>query len=79
MIDDHNNKTRSGLYSFQLHVNEFGDLVRITEHGLWCDGQVGVITKVPVGIRGRWAILLTSGELIATLHGSSLEVINESR
>ena len=56
-----------------------GDLVRIqTSIGAW-EGKVGVVTKVPVGIRGRWAILLTSGELIATLHGSSLEVINESR
>ena len=56
-----------------------GDLVRITEHGLWCDGQVGVITKVPVGIRGRWAILLTSGELFGTLHRSWLEVISATR
>jgi hypothetical protein len=46
--------------------------------GHW-EGQMGIVTKVPVGIRGRWAILLTSGELIATLHGSSLEVINASR
>ena len=55
-----------------------GDLVRILGSeflGHW-EGQVGIVTKVPVGIRGRWAILLTSGELIATLHGSSLEVIN---
>ena len=55
-----------------------GDLVRILGSdflGSW-EGQVGIVTKVPVGIRGRWAILLTSGQLIATLHGSSLEVIN---
>ena len=57
-----------------------GDLVRIA--GAWggilthWEGQVGIVTKVPVGIRGRWAILLTSGELIATLHRSRLEVIN---
>jgi hypothetical protein len=58
-----------------------GDLVRIRASdflGHW-EGQMGIVTKVPVGIRGRWAILLTSGELIATLHGSSLEVINASR
>ena len=61
-----------------------GDLVRIAGSlaawdtpGRYANlGQVGIVTKVPVGIRGRWAILLTSGELIATLHGSSLEVIN---
>ena len=56
-----------------------GDLVRIRTSeflGDW-QGQVGIVTKVPVGIRGRWAILLTSGQLIATLHGSSLEVIND--
>ena len=55
-----------------------GDLLRIRASeflGDW-QGQVGIVTKVPVGIRGRWAILLTSGQLIATLHGSSLEVIN---
>ncbi len=58
-----------------------GDLVRIRASdflGHW-EGQMGIVTKVPVGIRGRWAILLTSGELIATLHGSSLDVINASR
>ena len=58
-----------------------GDLVRIRASEFLGDwhGQMGIVTKVPVGIRGRWAILLTSGELIATLHGSSLEVINASR
>ena len=56
-----------------------GDLVRIRAALATWEGQVGIVTKVPVGIRGRWAILLTSGELIATLHGSALEVINESR
>ena len=53
-----------------------GDLVRIAEPLMSYQGQVGIVTKVPVGIRGRWAILLTSGELIATLHRSRLEVIN---
>jgi len=55
-----------------------GDLVRILGSdflGSW-EGQVGIVTKVPMTERGRWAILLTSGQLIATLHGSSLEVIN---
>ena len=57
-----------------------GDLVRIAGGFLatW-EGQVGIVTKVPMTERGRWAILLTSGQLIATMHGSSLEVINESR
>jgi len=56
-----------------------GDLVRIAGSLAAWEGQMGIVTKVPMGIRGRWAILLTSGELIATMHGSSLEVINESR
>ena len=57
-----------------------GDLVRIA--GSWggvlatWEGQVGIVTKVPMTERGRWAILLTSGQLIATMHGSALEVIN---
>ena len=58
-----------------------GDLVRIQASdflGSW-EGQVGIVTKVPVGIRGRWAILLTSGELIATRLMSRMEVINASR
>ena len=42
-------------------------------------GQVGIVTKIPMTERGRWAILLTSGELIATMFRSRLEVINESR
>tara|TARA_B100000131_G_scaffold260774_1_gene256733 strand:- start:31 stop:222 length:192 start_codon:yes stop_codon:yes gene_type:complete len=55
-----------------------GDLVRILGSdflGSW-EGQVGIVTKVPRILGGRWAILLTSGQLIATLHASSLEVIN---
>ena len=57
-----------------------GDLVRI--NGSWggilvtWEGQVGIVTKVPVGIRGRWAILLTSGELIATRLMSRMEIVN---
>jgi predicted heme/steroid binding protein len=57
-----------------------GDLVRI--NGSWggilvtWEGQVGIVTKAPMTERGRWAILLTSGQLIATMHGSALEVIN---
>ena len=53
-----------------------GDLVRIAEPFMDYEGQVGVVTKVPVGIRGRWAILLTSGELIATRLMSRMEVVN---
>ena len=56
-----------------------GDLVRIAEPFMGYEGQVGIVTKVPMTERGRGAILLTSGQLIATMHGSSLEVINESR
>ena len=56
-----------------------GDLVRIAEPFMSYQGQVGVVTKIPMTERGMWAILLTSGELIATMHGSALEVINESR
>ena len=53
-----------------------GDLVRIRAALATWEGQVGIVTKVPRILGGRWAILLTSGQLIATLHGSSLEVIN---
>ena len=59
-----------------------GDLVRIAEPFMGYEGQVGIVTKIPMSPTsegGRWAILLTSGQLIATMHGSSLEVINESR
>jgi hypothetical protein len=60
-----------------------GDLVRIA--GSWggilvtWEGQMGIVTKAPMTERGRWVILLTSGQLIATMHGSALEVINASR
>ena len=43
------------------------------------EGQVGIVTKAPMTERGRWASLLTSGQLIATMHGFALEVINERR
>ncbi len=56
-----------------------GDLVRIAQPFLTYQGQVGIITKVPRTERGAWAILLTSGELIATMNMENLEVINESR
>ena len=56
-----------------------GDLVRIAQPFLTYQGQVGIITKVPRTERGVWAILLTSGELIATMNMENLEVINESR
>ena len=42
-------------------------------------GQVGIVTKIPMTERGMWAILLTSGELIATRLMSRMEVVNESR
>ena len=42
-------------------------------------GQVGIVTKIPMTQRGMWAILLTSGELIATRLMSRMEVVNESR
>ena len=56
-----------------------GDLVRIALPFLSYQGQVGIITKVPRTERGRWAIRLTSGELIATRIVSRMEVINASR
>ena len=56
-----------------------GDLVKIAQPFLSYQGQVGIITKVPRTERGAWAILLASGELIATMNRENLEVINESR
>ena len=56
-----------------------GDLVRIALPFLSYQGQMGIITKVPMTERGRWAILLTSGELIATMNRENLEVVNASR
>ena len=56
-----------------------GDLVRIALPFLSYEGQMGIITKVPRTERGVWAILLTSGELLATMNRENLEVINESR
>ena len=59
-----------------------GDLVRIAEPFMGYQGQVGIVTKIPMAPTsegGRWAILLTSGELIATRLMSRMEVINASR
>ena len=56
-----------------------GDLIRVARPFLTHEGQMGIITKVPRTERGVWAILLTSGELIATMNMENLEVINESR
>ena len=53
-----------------------GDLVRIALPFLSYQGQMGIITKVPRTERGVWAILLTSGELIATMNRENLEVMN---
>ena len=53
-----------------------GDLVRIREPFMGYQGQVGIITKIPMTERGMWAILLTSGELIATRIISRMEVVN---
>jgi len=50
-----------------------GDLVRMKNS--WV-GAMGIVTKVPRTSRGAWAILLTSGELIATFKSSQMEVIN---
>tara|TARA_Y100000748_G_C15142460_1_gene350581 strand:+ start:271 stop:453 length:183 start_codon:yes stop_codon:yes gene_type:complete len=58
---------------------KIGDLVRIAEPFMDYQGQVGIVTKIPLTERGRWAILLTSGELIATRLMSRMEVINASR
>ena len=52
-----------------------GDLVRIALPFLSYEGQMGSITKVPRTERGVWAILLTSGELIATMNRENLEVM----
>ena len=52
-----------------------GDLVRM-RHTLDWSGQMGIVTKVPRTERGVWAILLTSGELIATMNRENLEVMN---
>ena len=53
-----------------------GDLVRIARPVLTHEGQMGIITKVPRTERGVWAILLTSGELLATMNRENLEVMN---
>ena len=53
-----------------------GDLVRIALPFLTYEGQMGIITKVPRTERGVWAILLTSGDLIATYSKNRMEVIN---
>ena len=53
-----------------------GDLVTIALPFLSYEGQMGIITKVPRTERGVWAILLTSGELIATMNRENLEVMN---
>ena len=53
-----------------------GDLVRIAQPFLTYQGQVGIITKVPRTERGVWAILLTSGEFLATTNRTNMEVLN---
>ncbi len=55
-----------------------GDLVRMRGTLDW-NGQVGVITKIPRTRYGRWAVRLTSGQLIAIGFINQLEVVNESR
>ena len=52
-----------------------GTLVRMRNTLDW-NGQAGIITKVPKTKMGRWAILLTSGEHLATMNRENLEVIN---
>ena len=53
-----------------------GDVVRIAEPFMGYQGQVGIVTKIPMTERGMWAILLTSGELIATRLMSRMEIVN---
>ena len=45
----------------------------------WVGGpdRMGIVTKVPRTSQGRWAILLTSGELIATAQRSRIEVMSD--
>ena len=52
-----------------------GDLVRM-RHTLDWNGQMGIVTKVRSSLGGALAILLTSGELIATTLPHRMEVIN---
>ena len=52
-----------------------GDLVRMRSESVW-RGQMGIVTKIPRTTGGAWAILLTSGDLIATYSKIRLEVIN---
>jgi len=40
------------------------------------NGQVGIITKVPTTPHGAWAILLSSGELIATTLSHRMKVLH---
>ena len=55
-----------------------GDLVRMRgAHPRWTwNGQMGIVTKIPRTTGGAWAILLTSGDLIATYSKNRMEVIN---
>jgi len=57
-----------------------GDLVRVkwTEGSGW-KWETGIVTKVRRSTGGAWAILLTSGELIATYNRERMEVLNASR
>ena len=56
-----------------------GDLVRMNNksRSYW-EGMIGIISKVPITKQGRWAILLSSGELIATGRRETIEVISEN-
>ena len=58
-----------------------GDLVKMRGWipGTGANGQMGIVTKIPRTTGGAWAILLTSGDLIATYNKNRMEVINESR
>jgi len=55
-----------------------GDLVKMRGPSSWY-GQTGIVTKVRRSTGGAWAILLTSGELIATYSRHNMVVISESR
>ncbi len=57
-----------------------GDLVRMRGTLEW-NGQIGLVTKVPVTPTGMWVVLLSSGEktYVATGRRNNMELLNESR
>ena len=57
-----------------------GDLVRMKgfSEDDW-NGQIGIVTKIRRSTGGAWAVLLTSGVLVATYNRNHMVVLNESR